>query len=360
MKNTLTSMSDMCHHLAMTYDTDEEFVSKCLEHLYFLDTPTTVGNLKAYFKDTKTLKNGAEAILFWNSESDNYINIRNVNEDGYVIRFAQFDTTKSTFDDLIKFDLEPLPEEIALDDFTSNGDKALPNFEEFKKLVDSIIGANITDDMDEGSHTNLDESSFESESLEALKRYLNCDAEDIEEAYETYLDEIDELHNELLSGLADSEEEEEEDYGILSCDNKNCDEEIEVPFWLLNLFVDVPCSKCGENLLTQEDFIKFTTAETTAENTSGKAVSESYANKVEEMRACTSTDDKCCGDLDKCTTENNMCELRLNPEAIQTSLDSFFNQVKSGGCSIGVDATTDCTALHVYYRTKDGAVIKVM
>jgi acetyl-CoA carboxylase beta subunit len=45
-------------------------------------------------------------------------------------------------------------------------------------------------------------------------------------------------------------------YG-LQCDNPNCDyEDMSVPFSDYEKFIGKPCPKCGENLLTQEDYDK--------------------------------------------------------------------------------------------------------
>jgi len=41
----------------------------------------------------------------------------------------------------------------------------------------------------------------------------------------------------------------------IKCDNPSCDHfEKDVPFENYSEYVDKPCPKCGENLLTQEDF----------------------------------------------------------------------------------------------------------
>jgi hypothetical protein len=46
---------------------------------------------------------------------------------------------------------------------------------------------------------------------------------------------------------------------LIVCDNEKCD--FTIPYSeeeekYLDLFIDVPCPKCGENLLTEEDYIQ--------------------------------------------------------------------------------------------------------
>lgn len=45
-----------------------------------------------------------------------------------------------------------------------------------------------------------------------------------------------------------------EEEGSIKCDNSTCDYVIPVPVQDYSQYVNKPCPKCGENLLTEEDF----------------------------------------------------------------------------------------------------------
>jgi len=51
-----------------------------------------------------------------------------------------------------------------------------------------------------------------------------------------------------------------QDY-LVVCDNKNCDYKVENPTkdprYRIDDFLNTPCPKCGENLLTEEDLITY-------------------------------------------------------------------------------------------------------
>ena len=40
----------------------------------------------------------------------------------------------------------------------------------------------------------------------------------------------------------------------IQCDNPNCDYEVEIPFATYPEWINKPCPKCGENLLTENDY----------------------------------------------------------------------------------------------------------
>lgn len=45
-----------------------------------------------------------------------------------------------------------------------------------------------------------------------------------------------------------------EENDTIECDNLECDYETLIPQELIETMIDKPCPKCGENLLTQEDY----------------------------------------------------------------------------------------------------------